>query len=189
MTGMKHKKYVVTGKIGSGKSSFTKILKELYKYDFKSADEDAKEIINKNKSEIDAIAREIYGEDIDYREVFFKDEILKKRIENFVYKKLYKDYADLDSERVIFFEIPLYFESQKIADEMGFAPDCIIYIHSSPAIRHKRLMESRGMTEEEIKERECYFVDDDYAISNADITIINNDDYETLKERTLDCIV
>lgn len=186
MTGMKHKKYVVTGKIGSGKSSFIKILKEIERYDFRSADDDAKEIINKNKSEIDAIAMEIYGEEIDYRDVFFKDEILKERIENFVYKKLYKNYADLDLERDMFFEIPLYFESKKIADEMGFVPDKIIYIHSSPAIRHKRLMESRGMTEDDIKEREYYFVDDDYAINHADIIIENKDDYETLKERTLD---
>lgn len=179
------KKYVVTGKIGSGKSSFINILKELQKYEFRSADDDAKAIINENICSIQSIVYDIYGEDIDYKELFFKDKILKEKIEALVHKNLYEYYKDLKNVKDTFFEIPLYFESKNIADRVGFIPDKIIYIDVENGIRHKRLMDNRNMTIQQILEREKYFKSDDYSKDHADLIIKNNDDYDSLKERTL----
>ena len=58
---MKPKKIVITGKIGSGKSSFIKILKDKDQFQLRSADDDAKEIISNNIKDIDEITRKICG--------------------------------------------------------------------------------------------------------------------------------
>lgn len=180
-----HKKYVVTGKIGSGKSSFIDILKTLDKYNFRSADIDSKRIISDNINIIKEIVFELYGKDIDYKELFFKDKILKDRIEQYVHTKLYEEYRDLKLDRDIFLEIPLYFETKRLADKVGFTPYKIIYIDVNKNIRYNRLMQSRNMSVDQIDEREKYFVSDEVARSKSDIIIKNDDDYKKLKERTL----
>lgn len=183
---MKPKKIVITGKIGSGKSSFIKILKDKNQFGLRSADDDAKEIISNNIKDIDEITRKICGEGIDYRDVFFKNQDLKKEIEDFVYYKLYDYYASIESDKDIFFEIPLYFESMGIANKCGFIPDEVIYINVDKDIRYRRLKSSRNMTDQDIIDRDRYFVSDEFAIKKAHTIIDNNESIERFQERIIE---
>lgn len=183
---MKPKKNVITGKIGSGKSSFIKVLKDKDQFELRSADDDAKEIISNNINEIKEITSRICGEDIDYRDVFFKNQELKREIEDLVYHKLYNLYASIESDKDIFFEIPLYFESIDIAKKCGFIPDEVIYINVNRDIRYKRLKASRNMTDKEIIERDQYFVSDEFAMKNAHTIIDNNENLERFQERIME---
>lgn len=183
---MKPKKIVITGKIGSGKSSFIKVLKDKCQFELRSADDDAKEIISNNTNEIQEITSSICGDRIDYRDVFFKNQDLKEEIESFVYHKLYSYYANIESDKDIFFEIPLYFESIDIAKKCGFIPDEVIYINVNRDIRYKRLKASRNMTDKEIIERDQYFVSDEFAMKNAHTIIDNNENLERFQERIME---
>lgn len=183
---MKPKKIVITGKIGSGKSSFIKILKDKDRFELRSADYDAKEIISNNINEIQEITRKICGEGINYREVFFKNKELKREIEDLVYHKLYNFYASIESDKDIFFEIPLYFESIEIANKCGFIPDEVIYINVNKDIRYKRLKDSRKMTDQDIIDRDKYFVSDEFARENAHTIIDNNESLERFQERIIE---
>lgn len=183
---MKPKKIVITGKIGSGKSSFIKILKDKDQFELRSADDDAKEIISNNINEIQEITNRICGEGINYREVFFKNKELKREIEDLVYHKLYNFYASIESDKDIFFEIPLYFESIEIANKCGFIPDEVIYINVNKDIRYKRLKDSRKMTDQDIIDRDKYFVSDEFARENAHTIIDNNESLERFQERIIE---
>lgn len=183
---MKPKKIVITGKIGSGKSSFIKILKDKDQFELRSADYDAKEIISNNINEIQEITSRICGKGIDYKDVFFKNQELKKEIENFVYYKLYNFYASIESDKDIFFEIPLYFESIAIANKCGFIPDEVIYINVDKDIRYRRLKTSRNMTDQDIIDRDKYFVSDEFARENANTIIDNNESIERFQERIIE---
>lgn len=183
---MKPKKIVITGKIGSGKSSFIKILKDKDQFELRSADYDAKEIISNNINEIQEITSRICGKGIDYKDVFFKNQELKKEIENFVYYKLYNFYASIELDKDIFFEIPLYFESIAIANKCGFIPDEVIYINVDKDIRYRRLKTSRNMTDQDIIDRDKYFVSDEFARENANTIIDNNESIERFQERIIE---
>lgn len=183
---MKPKKIVITGKIGSGKSNFIKILKDKDQFELRSADYDAKEIISNNINEIQEITSRICGKGIDYKDVFFKNQELKKEIENFVYYKLYNFYASIESDKDIFFEIPLYFESIAIANKCGFIPDEVIYINVDKDIRYRRLKTSRNMTDQDIIDRDKYFVSDEFARENANTIIDNNESIERFQERIIE---
>lgn len=183
---MNPKKIVITGKIGSGKSSFINILKDKGQFELRSADDDAKEIISNNINEIQEITNRICGEGIDYREVFFKNQELKREIEDLVYNKLYNFYASIESDKDIFFEIPLYFESIAIANKCGFIPDEVIYINVAKDIRYRRLKTSRNMTDQDIIDRDKYFVSDEFARENAHIIIDNNESLQRFQERIIE---
>lgn len=183
---MRPKKIVITGKIGSGKSSFIKVLKDKDQFELRSADDDAKEIISNNINEIQEITSRICDDGIDYKDVFFKNQDLKEEIESFVYHKLYNLYASIESDKDIFFEIPLYFESTDIAKKCGFIPDEVIYINVNKDIRYRRLKASRNMTDQDIIDRDKYFVSDEFAIENAHTIIDNNESLEKFQERIME---
>lgn len=172
---MMQNKIVITGLMGSGKSTVARFLKKRGERVF-FADEDAKNLIEGElRDEILSLSG---GE--DYKNIFFHDLKLKKNIEKIVYSRLYQDYASSSGG---YYEIPLYFESQNIAKEQGFIPDKIIYIYTDESHRLERLKTNRNITIEDIKRRDSFFLDPAKAILLSDVIIKNNGSTKDLIEK------
>jgi dephospho-CoA kinase len=121
----------ITGILGSGKSTVTKILRK-WKFKVISCDEIVHDLWKK-KSILKKIKR-ILGEEIikngkvnrkKVREIIFKDKTKKKHIEDLlhpmVFKKIEKNIFDIKKNGgIIFIEIPLLFEtnSEKLFDKI-----------------------------------------------------------------------
>ncbi len=165
---MQNKKIVITGKMGSGKST---ILKRLNEKRIIYADDWAKEFMNSKNFLRILNQKKVY--DLNYiKNNFFKNKKIKKMVESIVHPRFYRYLSKIKGSYIV--EIPIYFETEKIANENGFFPDKIIYIDVEKRIRLKRLRIQRKMKKNDILEREQYFLTDDSVKTKTNFIIKNN---------------
>ncbi len=158
---MKHPiKIAITGKIASGKSTVSEILKDLGFLVFESDKEvnkffRDKKTINKIKGlflrkinnlikEDGSINKTLLG---DY--VFFKKDELKN-LEDLIHPLLKEEkqkFIDLNKkQKVLFFDVPLLFE-KKLFSEYNF----IIYLHVKKKIQEERVLKRKKMSKKKFE--------------------------------------
>lgn len=175
-------KIAVTGSIGSGKSSVSKIIRD---YGFDVFDCDAYnsfllkedfDVINEIKKEFD-----LTNEDILKRkklaEIVFNDSVKLVKINKILHPRIINKMLDESHKSEIFFaEVPLLFELKL---EKNF--DYVICVVSNYDLRIKRLVE-KGYLKDDVIKRMNYQLPQKYKMSNSDFVIYNNNDFKELKE-------
>ena len=118
-------------------------------------------------------------------EVFFDDPDQRKRMEEFVYPRLEKRrLAFMEQCRAdpkvtaVVINSPLLYEFGLDAD-----CDCVIFIECDEAIRQKRVAQTRGWPEEELRRREKLQKPLDFKRTKADYIVDNNSTIESLRPR------
>ena len=158
---MKHPiKIAITGKIGSGKSTISEIIKKLGYSVFESD----KEVDNLfNKKSVKEKIKDIFFDKInnlinkdgsinkallgDY--VFLKKDELKKLekiIHPLISKQKQKFIDQKKNEKILFFDIPLLFE-KKIFSQYNF----IIYLHVKKKTQEERVLKRKQMNKEKLE--------------------------------------
>ncbi len=158
---MKHPiKIAITGKIGSGKSTISEIIKKLGYSVFESD----KEVDNLfNKKSVKKKIKDIFFDKInnlikkdgsinkallgDY--VFLKKDELKKLekiIHPLISKQKQKFIDQKKNEKILFFDIPLLFE-KKLFSQYNF----IIYLHVKKKTQEERVLKRKQMNKEKLE--------------------------------------
>ena len=188
---MQNKKiYIITGSIGTGKSTFSKILKErgffvidsdkivhsLYK-----KKEIMEEIVKKFGDTIlfhGNINRKILGE------IIFNNKDKKKSLENIVHPKVIDEILNIISstcEEIIFIEIPLYshVENELILKVKDYK---LIVISTDEDIRIKRIMNRNNISEKQALLLVKNMSEDMAFSKKIDYIIMNNKDIVFLEK-------
>ena len=188
---MQNKKiYIITGSIGTGKSTFSKILKErgffvidsdkivhsLYK-----KKEIMEEIVKKFGDTIlfhGNINRKILGE------IIFNNKDKKKSLENIVHPKVIDEILNIISstcEEIIFIEIPLYshVENELILKVKDYK---LIVISTDEDIRIKRIMNRNNISEKQALLLVKNMSEDIAFSKKIDYIIMNNKDIVFLEK-------
>lgn len=189
---MKNKKIAVTGGIGSGKSTVSKILSDLG-YVVLSCDKIVSDLYEKRKIKLllkkifpDAI-KGFFNPTIDRASIArsaFNDKTLHTRLTNtitpIVMAQVEKACKKLSG--VVFVEVPLLFE----CNYQDFF-DAVIVVNRDKVARINSVKLRSNLTEQQIIERINNQVDYD-SIDLSPYTVIINDDLNTLKDKVLSAI-
>ena len=153
-------KIAITGNIGTGKTTVSKIIKSLG-YNVFESDEavkrifEKKDIVQRIKKSFGTLESELFDDtgNIDKSELgnlVFSNKDKLKKLEKIVHPeiwKMQKKFAYDNSEnRVVFFDIPLLFEKG-----LQKKYDYIFYTYVSYKIQKKRVLERKNMTEEKFR--------------------------------------
>lgn len=181
------KTYVaVTGGIGSGKSTVVKMIGERGFHVY-SADEAARNIYDDPlvKAKVRTVFPECFSGDVPDRkklaEEVFADRNKLERLNNITHPAIMEKLfvrAESDSDRVIFFEIPLLFES---GYEGRF--DKVIVVMRDKSLRINSVMRRDGLSEEQVKARIANQIDYEKIQKTAHTIIYNNGDLPSLRNR------
>lgn len=181
----------VTGGIGSGKSTVSRILEELGAFVI-DADVISKEVVMPGQKAL-AELTEAFGEDIldncgqlkrkRLAEIVFNDKGKLRIINGIVHKFVAERIKDSVKEQlskktgVIVIDAPIPIKT-------GFLDLCdrVWTVSASQELRIKRVMERSGMTHEEALSRINSQIPEAEYINIADTVIINNSDFSYLKE-------
>lgn len=118
--------------------------------------------------------------------IVFKDKILKKKLEKIMHSKIKKEIIKKiknSKEKIIFVEIPLYFENKNY----NFLLNKIV-IYCSYGLSLKRLMSRNNLSLEEAKLRLNSQLSIEEKIKHATYLIKNDDNLEDFKENSLKLI-
>lgn len=188
------KKIAVTGGIGSGKSTVTKIISDLG-YPTYSADEIYAEIIS--DPAVIKKASALLGINVFYKDgkavfdrkeaakVTFSDKARKKLLENYVHPLVYEKIDEIfkNSKTTAFFEIPLLFETERQDDF-----DCVLLVEREEKTRVEAVKKRSGLTEEEVYAR----IKNQFDYKNCEaknlITIHNDGDLNNLEKAVRECV-
>jgi len=179
----------ITGNIGSGKSSVSRILRSLG-YPVFDADGLAK--AQYEKDEVKIALNTYFQEDlypngvldhVRLSEIIFKEVHSEARqfVEALIHPLVFSDLADLAQESgalIVFSEVPLLYEAH---GETAF--DRVLLVVSDEDIADKRLMEQRGLDLKEIRRRRKLQLSSKIKIALADDIIENNEDEATLVQQ------
>ena len=181
------KMYVaVTGGIGSGKSTVIKMIGERGFHVY-SADEAARNIYDDPlvKAKVRTVFPECFSGDVPDRkklaEEMFADRNKLEQLNGITHPAIMEKLfvrAESDSDRVIFFEIPLLFES---GYEGRF--DKVIVVMRDKSLRINSVMRRDGLSEEQVKARIANQIDYEKIQKNAHTIIYNNGDLPSLRNR------
>lgn len=180
----------VTGGIGSGKSTASKILSHLGAKVIE-ADKISKDIMKKGYKVFDEVVA-YFGNDI----LDENGELLRRKLADIAFKNNEKLKAlNSITHKYISEEIKNKIKTYKKEDTIvidaaiplkdGFidVSDEIWFITADKDIRIKRVMERNNLTYSKVMDIIKNQLDDDYYISISDIIIDNNGSYEELKEK------
>ena len=147
-------KVAITGNIGSGKSTITKVIKELGFKVFDSDKEVKKALMKKDlinqiskefKSKIPGLIKRNAIDKAKLGEFVFSNPDELKKLENIVHPKVWeskeKFFEKNCNESVVFLDIPLLFE-KKLQSKFDF----IIRTRVSEEVQKKRVLKRRNMT-------------------------------------------
>ena len=188
MSKVSNKKIAITGTIGSGKSSVTKIIKEYYPTI--NADEivdllykDSEIALIVNKTLFNKISDIIIKEEI--ASLIFSDTNKKDELEAIIFPLVKIKITEFfnDNEGLVFVEVPLLFEA-KFEDLF----DEIILVKTKENIIIERLMKYRKYSREQAKERIKVQFPVEIKEAKSDYIINNNDTLEKLRNNTLDVL-
>lgn len=187
---MKKLKVAVTGNIGSGKSSFCKLLEEI-KYTVIKADEIAKELMANDPNIKSQIIKQ-FGSSAYTKEELNKSYLAEKIFSNednllrmnlIVHPAVVKKVEQLMKESLIkadiaFHEAALIYEAD--IEEMF---DVVVLITADYKVRLKRKQQSDNYSEEEFAKRNSNQIPDDEKIKRADFVFENNGTLDELKTK------
>ena len=181
---------VITGSIGSGKSTVCEILRE-HGFEIIDADSIAHEQLNLCASEVAAEFGDevLSGGKIDRKKLgalAFKDAEKLKILERILHPKIRLEIlsraAKLESaDRTYFVDIPLFFERRDAYKE--FSRVAVVYAPRDTLI--SRVMKRNGLSYDAAKHRVELQIDIEQKRAAANFTIENAGDFENLKNETL----
>lgn len=185
---MKQNKIVViTGSIGSGKSTVTKILQE-NNFTVIDADEISRKIYLKGKKAYFEII-EKFGErilnsfgEIDRKKlgyIVFSNENKRKLLNKITHKYIFSDMkCQIDmlknKEETLFLDIPIYFEVQDTLEYIGIVPDMVCLVYSPKNIQVERIQKRDGLSISEVENRLKSQLDNYEVLKKADYIIAND---------------
>ena len=170
----------VTGGVAAGKSTVTRVFQALGAVVI-DADVLARLAVAPGSHALEQISRrfgpEVINDDGSLNrqalgQQVFSNETLLAELNAIVHpevKKLYQEAvsnAGSDSSRVIVYDIPLLTEARS-ADEF----DLVVVVHAPAEVRHQRLVEFRGLTEEQASQRIQSQAGDSERLALADIVL------------------
>ncbi len=180
----------VTGGIGSGKSTVSKILAS-FGAQIIDADMLAKQIVEKGQKALEEIV-ECFGDKIldpegnlDRKKlsgIVFKDkqklEVLNRITHDHVAKRIIENIEGLNKTEIAVVDAP-------IPIEHGFLDvvDEVWVVIADKEVRIKRVMERSGLTYNEVEDRIKAQLSDDYYRSISKVVIVNNDSVEELRQQ------
>ncbi len=187
---MKKLKVAVTGNIGSGKSSFCKLLEEM-NYTVIKADETAKDLMANDPNIKSQIIKQ-FGSSAYTKEGLNKSYLAEKIFSNednllrmnlIVHPAVVKKVEQLMKESLIkadiaFHEAALIYEAD--IEEMF---DVVVLITADYKVRLKRKQQSDNYSEEEFAKRNSNQIPDDEKIKRADFVFENNGTLDELKTK------
>lgn len=192
-----NKIFVITGAIASGKSSVCNILKK-YNEIVISADEkasgiyDIMEVKEKVIKEFGTIILD-ENQEVDKsklrRELFENPEKLSalNKITHPVIMDRVKKCVDKYSNNRVFVEIPVYFESKALIDDI-LDVDKVIYIDADVETRVNRLIKRSGLDRKEAEAFVRLQMPDSAKKLSSDIVIYNDFDMISLEEKVIDVL-
>lgn len=183
-------KIAITGNIGTGKSTITKIVKEL---GFKVFDSDQEvEYAMSEKDLIKQISKEfkpkvqglIKGNRIDklkLGEFVFANPKELKKLEQMIHPKVWENKKKFlethRSELLVFLDIPLLFE-KKLQNNFDF----IIRTYVSPKIQKERVLKRKNMTQEKFNQIiKAQIINTEVEDKCVSLNLNTEEDIETLK--------
>ena len=183
----------ITGSLGCGKSLLTKYLKELGAITW-SADEVVKRLYQPNMPGWHAITH-YFGDqflkpgsnEIDKEKLFntmLEDKKFRKDLENIIHPIVKKDlerfFIKNHEKRIAVAEVPLLIE-------VGWKDlfDIVVGVYCEDSLRHKWLMEKRGLDADKIKAFELWQMDQKEKIKHVDIVVINPGNEMEYKKRAI----
>ncbi|GIV29763.1 MAG: dephospho-CoA kinase [Bacteroidia bacterium] len=169
----------ITGGIGSGKSTVSKIIQTLG-YPVYYSDERAKQMYflpDIKKQIIQLLGKEAYLNDQQINKNYiaskiFSDQLLLKEINRIIHSAVKDDFQKFLNENK---EKNIVFKESALIFEAGLQNNCdkIILITAPKNIRVKRVMKRDRLSEEEILQRMDKQWDDDEKIKQSDYVIVN----------------
>lgn len=161
----------ITGNIGSGKSTASKILSTILDFKYIDLDVMAKVIAFQNITEIENICKkygytkQIYENFQVFLKIFyFSNNALKKEISNFIRPKIVFNCSEnIVVESAILFE-----------EKFETHVDKIVAVCVDPQTRYKRLKKSRNMNPETVDSILAHQTDEKLYINRADFVIDNS---------------
>lgn len=180
MSKLSKKKIAITGTMGSGKSSVTKIIRKQYKTI--SADNIVKDLYN-DKNLITQINEKLLKEENDFIDIeklgklIFNDDLMKEKLENIVHplvRDTIRNWLEIN-DGLLFVEVPLLYEAK--FDDLF---DLVIVVVADEEKIIKRLIKHRGYSEIETLSRIKHQLDAKEKVKKADYVIYNNESYSQL---------
>lgn len=155
---MKNEIIVISGGIGSGKTSFINAIKELseVKIDFFSFDEFTKELFKKN--EVQEFLMIMFGttEQSKISDMVFKHEALLQSLNEFLFnfvEEKFLELVNMKHHHPLVIEFPMFFEVKEISDAIKFVRDKfkVVLITADESVRMNRVKNRNNFSEEKIK--------------------------------------
>ncbi|MCD1146896.1 dephospho-CoA kinase [Peptoniphilus sp. KCTC 25270] len=189
----------ITGGIASGKSQATEYIRKKG-YTVIDADVIAREVVEPNSEGLQKI-REFFGEEIikegrldreKMGALIFREEekreALNKLLHPLIFQKMEEE-GDSAQGKIVFFDIPLLFETMKKTGEFPIKFHEIWLIDTEDSIRIKRLMERDKISCEYAKEKMNSQMPMEEKRERSDIVINNSGTIELLKKQIDDALM
>ena len=176
----------LTGGIGSGKSTVAAMLRD-QGIRVVDADQIAREVVETGQPALAELV-EVFGQDIQElaNRAFATEEatnalntITHPRIEQETQRQF--DLAAAEKENFLVYDMPLLVE-RGLHEEM----DMVIVVHTDIEERVRRLVEHRGLDEDDVRRRMSHQVDDVTRLASADVLIDNNGSVDHLRKQVDD---
>lgn len=183
---MKPRILVITGPIGSGKSSALKLLASkglpVYSADDYSRDLYRGPILDRVQAAFPGLVKEGHLDRKALRDIIAKDEGARLRLNAISHPEILKRMAEAIKDPVAVVEIPLYSE---VAEELNahFDIRAVAYIGADPETRILRVMDRDGVTETQARAIIRAQVYDDLNRDLADFIIKNNEGMGALERQ------
>lgn len=185
------KRIIITGNIGSGKSTVTKILEELG-YKVISADEESAKILRANQKEVSKLFNirpmsfDSFKKELSSR--VFSNSAVKKDLEDYILPIINKevDIISTDYERrgiQFVTELPTLFETRglKRYDDLY-----IVNVIADKALRVQRIMErNKHLSIQDTLDRMKAQIEPSLKEEFSSVTLDNSSNYDTLKEKVI----
>ncbi|WP_096023435.1 dephospho-CoA kinase [Campylobacter lanienae] len=176
---------VITGVIGSGKSTVVNLLR-VYGFSIIDADEIAHGVLDESIDEIKSEFGDEFIKDdkVDRKSLgslVFSDSKAKKKLENILHplikEQIFAEASRLESSNYPYFiDLPLYFEKSPVYDE--FQSVCVVYAPRQICI--ERIVSRNNLTLKEAKERINQQINIDEKLKFATYVIDNSLDLKHL---------
>lgn len=183
----------ITGGVGTGKSTVSKLFGELFGIKIIDADKLSREAAD-SKEVLDKIAKTFGKEYVKdgkmdraaMGKLVFQNEKMREKLNNIIHPVVHKNYYKLrdqymkDGEEFIVYDCPLLIEAGLIADVDDII---VVYLEKSEAV--KRVMQRNNLSEKDALNMINAQMDIDEKTEYADYIIYNDGTLEDLKEAVI----